>query len=296
MRATLPLRARSMLPWALDRLVPMLPRVSRRPVFRRDVSPGGPAASASLDPNVERRQWSSGLVWLRAIGTAVFPEGSTAMDRGGSGTSRRRRLGRIPTWAPKDCGMPMDPTPRGGSTASVRAPEGARCRRHRDASPKRLVRDPALAPKSGDRWFELVLPILPRSPAYMMVRPLAADAHTRRRARLRATRAHPEGSCAVPVERDPEGPQRWASRRRHPEVGPWRLVAPTTPASWRVGSGQTVIVFTGTAALQSEDGIAPPIRRSECRRRSAGGAVGAAHPTCGGDPPRAPKCPRRDGP
>jgi len=139
--------------------------------------------------------------------TAVFPEGSTATSRGGSGISRRRRLGRIPTWAPKDCGMPMDPTPRGGSTASVRAPEGARCRRHRDASPKRLVRDPALAPKSGDRWFELVLPILPRSPAYMMVRPLAADAHTRRCARLRATRAYPEGYCAEPSRRDPEGPR-----------------------------------------------------------------------------------------
>jgi len=75
MRATLPLRARSMLPWALDRLVPMLPRVSRHPVFRRDVSPGGPAASASLDPNVERRQWSSGLVWLRAIGPQSSPKG-----------------------------------------------------------------------------------------------------------------------------------------------------------------------------------------------------------------------------
>jgi hypothetical protein len=36
------------------------------PRLSRDVSPRGPAASASLDPNVERRQWSSGLVWLRA--------------------------------------------------------------------------------------------------------------------------------------------------------------------------------------------------------------------------------------
>jgi len=259
MRAALPLRARSMLPWALDRLVPMLPRASRRPVFRRDVSPRGPAASASPDPNVEGRQWSSGLVWLRARGAAVFPEGSTAISRGGSGTSRRRRLGRIPARAPKDCGMPVDPPREEVPPRRSEHPKVRGCRRHRDASPKRLVRDPALAPKSGDRWFELVLPILPQSPAYMMVRPLAADAHARRRARLRATRAHPEGCCVEPNRRDPEGSDRWANRRHHPEVGPWRLVAPATPASWRAGSGQTVIVFTGTAAARSEDRVASPI-------------------------------------
>jgi hypothetical protein len=45
-------------------------------------------------------------------------------------------------------------------------------------------------------------------------------------------------------------------------VGPWRLVAPTTPASWRVGSGQTVIVFTGTAAARSEDRVASPIPKN----------------------------------
>jgi hypothetical protein len=186
--------------------------------------------------------------------------------------------------------------PRGGPPRRSAHPKVHGCRRHRDASPKRLVRDPALTPKSGSRWFELVLAILPRSPAYMMSRLLAADAHTRRCLRLRATRVHRERCYAEPNRRNPEGLHPWASRRRHPEVGPWRLVAPASPASWRAGSGQTVIVFTGTAAPRSEDRAASPIRRSESRRRSAGGAVGAAHPTCGGDPPRAPKCPCRDGP
>jgi hypothetical protein len=200
--------------------------------------------------------------------TAVFPEGSTATSRGGSGTSRRRRLGRIPTWAPKDCGMPMDPTPRGGSTASVRAPEGARCRRHRDASPKRLVRDPALAPKSGGRWFELLPSVLPRLPAYMMERPLAADTHARRRVHLRVTRAHPPLRRREMLRRtrlpNPEGLERRASRRRHPEVGPWRLVTPTVSSKLEVpAQGQTVVVFTRTAETRSEDEVSPPIRRSE---------------------------------
>jgi hypothetical protein len=66
-----------------------------------------------------------------------------------------------------------------------------------NASPKRLLRDPALAPKSGGRWFELLPSILPRLPAYMMERPLAADTHARRREHLRATRAHPSRGCCV---------------------------------------------------------------------------------------------------
>jgi hypothetical protein len=127
--------------------------------------------------------------------------------------------------------------PEGRSTASVRRPKAFGCRRHRDASPKRLVRDPALAPKSGGRWFELLPSVLPRLPAYMMERPLAADDHARRRGRLRATRAHPRGMLRRTQHRRPEGRQRWASRRRHPEVGPWRLVTPASPASWRAGSG-----------------------------------------------------------
>jgi len=53
---------------------------------------------------------------------AVVPEGSTAIDRVGSGLSRRRDLGRIPD--PEGLWDASGSTPRGGSTASVRAPEG----------------------------------------------------------------------------------------------------------------------------------------------------------------------------
>jgi len=261
MRATLPRRARSMLPWALDRPVPMLPRVSRRPAcfagrFALRPEPlRRPPTRTSRESRVFRPCLAPGDL------SASFPEGRTAVGRRGSGISRRRHLGRIHL-GPRDGCQWIFPERR--STASVRAPEGARVRRHRDASPKRLVRDPALAPKSGDRWFELVLPILPRLPAYLMVRPLAADAHARRRGRLRATRAHPEGCGVEPRGEDPEGPPSRGEPEATPEgARPWRLVAPASPASWSAGSGQTVIVFTGTAETRSEDEVPPPSRSSE---------------------------------
>jgi len=260
MRAALPLRARSMLPWALDRLVldaaartappsragrfAWRPEPLRRPSTR--TSREGRVFRPCLAPATER---------------AIRPEGRTAFDRGGSGISRRSCLGRIPLRASKwDA---SGSAPRGGPPRRSLRPKAHGCRRHRDASPKRLVRDPALAPKSGVRWFELVLPILPRSPAYLMVRPLAAHAHARRRARLRATRAHSEECCVVPravVPKDSVVGRAVCATRRW---CPWRLVAPASPASWRAGSGQTVIVFTGTAEARSEDEASPPIRRSE---------------------------------
>jgi len=264
MRAALPLRARSMLPWALDRLVldaaartappsragrfAWRPEPLRRPSTR--TSREGRVFRPCLAPATER---------------AIRPEGRTAFDRGGSGISRRSCLGRIPLRASKwDA---SGSAPRGGPPRRSLRPKAHGCRRHRDASPKRLVRDPALAPKSGVRWFELVLPILPRSPAYLMVRPLAAHAHARRRARLRATRAHPpseeSGCCVEPRDENPEGLPPCGEPEAPPGGGrPWRLVAPASPASWRAGSGQTVIVFTGTAETRSEDEASPPIRRS----------------------------------
>jgi hypothetical protein len=101
-------------------------------------------------------------------------------------------------------------------------------------------------------------------PAYMMERPLAADTHARRRVHLRATRAHPRGMLRRTRPRRPEGRWRRASRRRHPEVGPWRLVTPTISSKLEVpAQGQTVVVLTGTAETRSEDEVSPPIRRSE---------------------------------
>jgi hypothetical protein len=232
-RATLPSRDRSMLPWALDRLVPTLPRVSRCPAL---------AGRFALRPEPlwrpQTRTSGEGRVFRPCLApcdrrTAV-PEGTTVRDRGGSGGSRRSRLGRIPDGPRRGCQWIR---PERRSTASVRHPKACGCRRHRDASPKRLVRDPALAPKSGGRWFELLLSVLPRLPAYMMERPLAADTHARRRVHLRATRAHPRGMLRRTPLPNPEGLERRANRRRHPEVGPWRLVAPASPASWSAGSG-----------------------------------------------------------
>lgn len=51
----------------------------------------------------------------------------------------------------------------------------------------------------------------------------------------------------------------------------------------------------GHGAIRRPRRLSDP-EESESVRRSAQGAVGTAHPTCGGDPPRAPKCPCRDGP
>jgi hypothetical protein len=102
----------------------------------------------------------------------------------------------------------------------------------------------------------------------MMERPLAADTHARRRVHLRVTRAHPPLRRREMLRRtrlpNPEGLERRASRRRHPEVGPWRLVTPTVSSKLEVpAQGQTVVVFTRTAETRSEDEVSPPIRRSE---------------------------------
>jgi len=298
MRAALPLRARSMLPWALDRLVldaaartappsragrfAWRPEPLRRPSTR--TSREGRVFRPCLAPATER---------------AIRPEGRTAFDRGGSGISRRSCLGRIPLRASKwDA---SGSAPRGGPPRRSLRPKAHGCRRHRDASPKRLVRDPALAPKSGVRWFELVLPILPRSPAYLMVRPLAAHAHARRRARLRATRAHPPpkraDAASNPATRIPKDSRRVASRRRHPEVGAlggsWlrRLQQAGGPARARQSS-----CSQGRPRLDPKTKPPPRSEDRDGRRRSAVGAIGSAHPTRGGDPSQAPKCPRRDGP
>jgi hypothetical protein len=171
-------------------------------------------------------------------------------------------------------GLPVDLPREEGPPRRSRHPKVLGCRRHRDASPKRLVRDPVLAPKSGNRWFELVLPILPRSPAYLMVRRLAADAHTRRRGRLRATRAHPEGCCVVPsgeVPKDSIVGRAGGATRRWALGGSWlrRLQQAGGPARARQSS-----CSPGRPRL---DPKTKPLPRSEDRndrRRSAVGAVG----------------------
>jgi len=131
----------------------------------------------------------------------------------------------------------------------------------------------------------------------MMKRPLAANAHTRRHGRLRATRAHPEGCCVVPIARNPEGLRPSGRAGGHPEVslgGSWLR---PTPASWRAGLGPD------SHRSHRDDLVSAPKDRYPLQsgdRRSGAGAPGvrlvAAHPTQGGDSSRAPKCPCRDGP
>jgi hypothetical protein len=127
---------------------PMLPRVSRRPDML-DVSPGGPTASAS--PTRTSREGK------------VFRPCLAPCDRG-CGLPRRedrnrsRWLRHLPKEAPRphptqgpegNGGMPVDPPREEVPPRRSRRPKTRGCRRDRDASPKRLVRDPALAPKSG---------------------------------------------------------------------------------------------------------------------------------------------------
>jgi hypothetical protein len=100
------------------------------------------------DPNVEGRQDVSALSGSVRPKVRPSPKGgprtvAVAPEPPEGGTSAASLLG------PEGIGgMPVDP-PGGSSTASVRRPKARGCQRDRDASPKRLVRDPALAPKSG---------------------------------------------------------------------------------------------------------------------------------------------------
>jgi hypothetical protein len=264
-RATLPSRDRSMLPWALDRLVfPTLPRASRRPAL---------AGRFAWRPEPlwrpPTRTWGEGRVFRPCLAPCdrhpEVPEGTTAVDCVGSGASRRRHLGRTPQRASK--WNASGSAPRGGSTASVRRPKAFGSRRHRDASPKRLVRDPALAPKSGGRWFELLPSILPRLPAYMR-RDRSPQTRTPGGvpicAPLACTLAFEKGACCVEpatrVPKDSSDGRAGGTTRRWALGGSWlrHLQQAGEPAQ-----GQTVVVFTGTAETRSEDEVSPPIRRSD---------------------------------
>jgi hypothetical protein len=238
-RATLPSRDRSMLPWALDRLVfsdaaARIAPPSSRWTFRLAAR----TALASPNPNVGGRQGVSAL-----SGSMRPTSGCPRRDD----RSRSRWLRRLPKETPRPhstTGLVVEcqwirperrfhragPTPEGVRlpTSSRRISEETRARPSARSEERRpVVRAPSLRPSAVARVHE--------------ERPLAADVHTRRCARLRATRAHPrlrEGSVLRRTRhQSPEGLERWANRRHHPEVGPWRLVAPASPASWSAGSG-----------------------------------------------------------
>jgi hypothetical protein len=210
MRATLPLRARSMLPWALDRLVP--------DAAARFALPSVAAGRFAWRPEPLRRPPTRTSGEGRVFRPCLAPATRDPRPAPKGGRSGPRWLRQLPKETPRPHpsratrGMPVDLPREEAPPRRVPHPKARTFRRRRDASPKRLVRDPARAPKSGVRWFELVLAILPRSPAYVMVRPLAARARTRRCMRLRATRAHPEVLRRTPLR---------ASRRSAWRGEPW---------------------------------------------------------------------------
>jgi len=80
---------------------PMLPRVSRCPALL-DISPGGPNRVGVPRPERRGKAGMFRPCLAPATRAACFPEGRTAAGRRGSGTSRRKHLGRTPPWAPKD--------------------------------------------------------------------------------------------------------------------------------------------------------------------------------------------------
>jgi len=236
-------------------------RAHRAAQLALDIPPGGPNRFGVPSPEREGKAGCFGPVWLLATGIESSPKGRPCSIAVAPATPEGVASAASPTGHEGDA---SGSAPRGGPPRRSVHPKASGFRRHRDASPKRLVRDPALAPKSGGRWFELLPSVLPRLPAYMMERPLAADTRARRREHLRATRAHPRGMLRRTPLPIPEGLERRASRRRHPEVGPYGLVTPTISSKLEVpAQGQTVVVFTRTAETRSEDEVSPPIRRSE---------------------------------
>lgn len=190
-------------------------------------------------PRPERRGKARcfGLVWLRATDGAAFPEGRTADGRGGSGTSRRKRLGRIPHRAPKEtvgCRW-IRPERR-----LHRVGPSARRRTVADVIATHLRRDSCATQHSLRRAAPVVRARAPHPSAVARVR----DGETARRGRSHpevwSSARHSRASRRM-LRRTPR-PQ---SRRTpieeravdNPEVtlgGSWLRL---TPASWRAGLG-----------------------------------------------------------
>jgi hypothetical protein len=202
---------------------PILPRVSRRPDVL-DVSPCGPAASAS-----PTRTSGEGKVFRPCLAPcdrrSAFPEGRTVCGRGGSGTSRRRHLGRIPHGPRRNRWDASGSAPRGGSTASVERPKA----RGADVIATHLRRDSCATQCSLRRTAPVVRARAPHPSAVARVH----DEETARR-----QRPHPEAWSFARHSRAPRRmlrrthrpesrrtPTEWASRRT-PGGVPWRLVAP----------------------------------------------------------------------
>jgi len=215
---------------------PMLPRVSRRPVwcwtFRLAAQP-----LRRPRPECRGKARCLGLVWLRATDRAAFPEGRTVEDRGGSGTSRRRHLGRIPT------GPRRNRWDAGGSARRKVHRVGPGARRYLVANviATHLRRDSCATQHSLRRAAPVVRAPSPHPSAVARV----LDGKTARRGRphpevcapARHSRASRRMLRRNPAAGIPKDSDRWASRG--PPGGgslgdSWLRL---TPASWRAGLG-----------------------------------------------------------
>lgn len=192
----------------------------------------------------------------------VAPEGTTVIDRGGSGESPEGgRLGRIPDGPRRGCQWIC---PEERSTASVRIPEGIRF----PTSSRRISEETRSRPSARSEERRPVV----RAPS---LRPSAVarvhDGETARRGL-----SHPEvcqyarhsRAPAKDAASNPSPPPRRAMATSEPEAPPGGgpLAARDSGKLQQAGApaqGQTVVVFTGTAETRSEDEVSPPIRRSE---------------------------------
>jgi hypothetical protein len=114
---------RSMLPWALDRLVPDAAARIALPSSRWTFRLAARTASASPHPNVKGRQGVSALSGSLRSASGCPRRDDRARSRWLRRVSRRSRLGRIPDGPRRGCQWIC---PERRSTASVRTPEGIR--------------------------------------------------------------------------------------------------------------------------------------------------------------------------
>lgn len=316
---------RSMLPWALDRHVSDAAALSRRPdvsvwTFRlavpnplrrprpekseegKDSRPClAPASGAHRRPEGHRlagdgrfqpEGWCAPFLSFlprredrdRSRSAPILPEGSiSAASHNGP-----RRYSGMPVDLPRKEIHRVVPRTRrrAASTNRVVVPEGTLSRpsaRSEEQAPVVRVR----------------LSFLPRSPAYMRERSLAAhsrspegDCSSAHRSRVAS-----RGCCVEPIRRTPEGIRANGRTGGHPKVVRYRLAVPATPASWRAGLGPDshLLHRNGQDAIRKpESSLRPEGRRADAE---APGVRLVPHiPPAGGDPPRAPKCSCRDGP
>jgi hypothetical protein len=260
MRATLPRRARSMLPWALDRLVPMAAALLARCPARaghfawRPEPRWRPPTRTSREGRVFRpclapcdRRWAvpEGTIRARSRWLRRLPK-----------EPPRPQPRRASTWMPVD--LPREEVPpRRSPHPKVRVADVIATHLRRDSS------------RPGARSEER-RPVVRARARHPSAVTRVRDAETARRTRSRPEACSSARHSRAPrrvLRRAPPQPSRrsvaWGRAVDSPGGAPLAARGSgSSPASWRAGSGQTVIVFTGTDETRSEDEVSPPIRRS----------------------------------